>query len=441
MDAVDREGLRDGSHNIDDLRAVLRIGRAEPVDGIAGNVDLQAAGLLHGDFEIVRRLHGVQAVDPCMDLDAMLLRSRDAFFESGLERLPREEVRGEIGRVGGGREGEDGGEAVLSQQRDDGVPALAGQAGQRTAPGGAEFVGRRGDLLLRLGERQLLASARELDGCVVLAGLEETAGRLQRRGDLRLHMLGRVLIDHVGFIKACRGGDPFDVRQEFRRLLDEQRNGVGRIDVEEDVRHPEAFVRLDEGGPCGRLPVGIVPQGGDIELLETGRHADEGGGRLAERVDAGQFVCIRHDARQRDRQVFHLYVGGIRHFQMRGDDGRKGMEHADLRAAFDEIGDGRLLRRRAILDERDEGEGVWFQMDGLAVGVFDDGWMEAVGGEGVPKRFRVAVGFLDLGGGRPAAEDGETGVRTDAFQFGQMDGKRAGAFSVGGDAEHGALGP
>ena len=45
---------------------------------------------------------------------------------------------------------------------------------------------------------------------------------------------------------------------------------------------------------------------------------------------------------------------------MRRDNGRKRMEQADLRAAFDEIGDGRLLRRGTGGDKRDEREGVWF---------------------------------------------------------------------------------
>ena len=97
-------------------------------------------------------------------------------------------------------------------------------------------------------------------------------------------MSGRVLIGDAGLFKTCRGGDSFDFRKEFRRLLDEQGDGVLGIDVEEDMRHPEAVVRLDDGGPCGWLVVGVVPQGGDVELLEAGRHADERRGWLAECV-------------------------------------------------------------------------------------------------------------------------------------------------------------
>ena len=80
-------------------------------------------------------------------------------------------------------------------------------------------------------------------------------------------------------------------------------------------------------------------------------------------------------------------------------------------------------------------------MNGLAVGVFDDSGAEAVGRQGITKRFRKAIRFFDAGGGCAATEDGETGVRTDAFQFGQMDGKMPRAFFIGGDAEQGALRP
>ena len=146
MDAVDREGLCDGSHDVDDLRAVLRIRRAEPVDRVSCGVDLESVGLFHSHFETVRSFHGMEAVDPRMNLNAMLLRGRDAFLEGGLEGLSGQETRGEIGTIGGGRIGEDGGEAILLQQWDDDVPTLAGQAGQRTAPDGAEFIGGRGNL-------------------------------------------------------------------------------------------------------------------------------------------------------------------------------------------------------------------------------------------------------------------------------------------------------
>ena len=169
MDAVDREGLCDGSHDVDDLRAVLRIGRAEPVDRVSCGVDLESVGLFHSHFETVRSFHGMEAVDPRMNLNAMLLRGRDAFLEGGLERLPWKKACGEIGGVGGGRVGEDGGDVIVFQQRDDVVPILSGQTGQRTAPNGAEFVGGSGDLLNWRGGRQLFASVRELDGCLELA--------------------------------------------------------------------------------------------------------------------------------------------------------------------------------------------------------------------------------------------------------------------------------
>ena len=113
MDAIDGEGLGDGSRYIDDLRTILRIGRTEPVDRLSGGVDLEAVGLLHGLVEVVGSLHGVQAVDPCVNLDAVLSGGGDALFEGGLERLPWKEARGEIGGVGGGRVGEDGGDVVL----------------------------------------------------------------------------------------------------------------------------------------------------------------------------------------------------------------------------------------------------------------------------------------------------------------------------------------
>ena len=76
-------------------------------------VDLESARIFHGQLEIVRSLHGMQAVDPCMDLDAVFASGGDALFESRLERLPWKEVRGEIGRIWRGREREDGSDVVL----------------------------------------------------------------------------------------------------------------------------------------------------------------------------------------------------------------------------------------------------------------------------------------------------------------------------------------
>ena len=84
--------------------------------------------------------------------------------------------------------------------------------------------------------------------------------------------------------------------------------------------------------------------------------------------------------------------------------------------------------------EWDECEGVWFQMNGLAVCVFDDGWMQASGSQRVAERFRIFVGeffFKDFGG-CPASEEGEAGVRTDEFEFSQMDvGAGVGSFPGG----------
>ena len=59
MNTIDREGLGDGSRYIDDLRTVLRIGRAEPIDRLSGGIDLQTVGLFHGLFKVVGSFHGV----------------------------------------------------------------------------------------------------------------------------------------------------------------------------------------------------------------------------------------------------------------------------------------------------------------------------------------------------------------------------------------------
>ena len=366
---IPRDFLDDGEQQ----RAVGVVVGAEPRARGAGVGHLQAAFFLHARHELGRCAVEFAQHHPDMVLEALGMRGGEA----GGDLVAVEPQGGGRGQELGGivraaapdDVREDGGDAVGGEEIRGERPVAGNVAGAVVVPDADEFAGARRldggvgaqqELALAPGQQQGLLGLAAGEGGLDLRGehgglVEQGAdvagprGERQMAGDARQRAgEAGVVVDAAGVLQGADGGGRPQRGIEPRAQRYEQILLRGQVVALQDVRHPEAARRSDEGGFGLADVAGVVPSCDNLRAGAGGERGHEAGGILPDARRDQPAHRVGEDDGPPAAGAIGLDIRSEPEAQRGGQRGRRAVEHAQLAAAGDEIGQRLELRGRGI---------------------------------------------------------------------------------------------